>query len=48
MQQDKLTLLGTKGGPRLTTGSSWPSSSVIEFSGKPYIVDCGMGVTRQF
>ncbi len=45
---DKLTLLGTKGGPRLTTGSSWPSSSVVEFSGRPYIVDCGMGVTRQF
>ena len=48
MPKDKLVLLGTKGGPRLTTGSSWPSSSVVEFSGRPYIVDCGMGVTRQF
>ena len=45
---DKIVLLGTKGGPRITTGSSWPSSSVIEISGRPYIVDCGMGVTRQF
>lgn len=45
---DKIILLGTKGGPRLTTGSSWPSSSVVEFSGRPYLVDCGMGVTRQF
>lgn len=45
---DKIILLGTKGGPRITTGSSWPSSSVIEIAGRPYIVDCGMGVTRQF
>ena len=45
---DRIILLGTKGGPRLTTGSSWPSSSVVEFSGRPYIVDCGLGVTRQF
>ena len=41
-------MLGTKGGPRLSAGSSWPSSSVVEFSGRPYIVDCGLGVTRQF
>ena len=45
---DRIILLGTKGGPRLTTGSSWPSSSVIEISGRPYVIDCGMGVTRQF
>ena len=45
---DKIILLGTKGGPRLTTGSSWPSSSVLEFGGRPYLVDCGLGVTRQF
>ena len=45
---DRVILLGTKGGPRLSTGSSWPSSSVVEFSGRPYIVDCGLGVTRQF
>ena len=45
---DKIVLLGTKGGPRLSIGSSWPSSSVVEVSGRPYIVDCGLGVTRQF
>ena len=45
---DKVILLGTKGGPRISTGSSWPSSSVVELSGRPYLVDCGMGVTRQF
>lgn len=45
---DRIVLLGTKGGPRLSTGSSWPSSSVVQFSGRPYIIDCGLGVTRQF
>lgn len=48
MTRNRLVLLGTKGGPRLTTGSSWPSSSVVEFSNRPYVVDCGIGVTRQF
>ncbi len=48
MTEDRLVLLGTKGGPRLTTGSSWPSSSVVEISNRPYVIDCGMGVTRQF
>ena len=48
MPENKIVLLGTKGGPRLTTGSSWPSSSVVQFAGRPYIVDCGLGVTRQF
>lgn len=44
----KLVLLGTKGGPRLTTGSAWPTSMVLEVAGRPYIIDAGMGVTRQF
>ena len=44
----KLVLLGTKGGPRLTTGSPWPTSMVLEVSGRPYIIDAGLGVTRQF
>ena len=48
MTQNRLVLLGTKGGPRLTTGSSWPSSSVLEVANRPYVIDCGMGVTRQF
>ena len=48
MAQDKIVLLGTKGGPRLTAGSSWPSSSVLELSGKSYVIDCGIGVSRQF
>ncbi len=48
MTKNRLILLGTKGGPRLTTGTAWPSSSVLEVAGRPYIVDCGLGVTRQF
>ena len=48
MARDKIVLLGTGGGPRITTGGSWPTSSVLELSGRPYLVDAGMGVTRQF
>ena len=48
MANDKLVMLGTKGGPRLSTGSSWPTSMVLEISGRPYIIDAGLGVTRQF
>lgn len=48
MSTTKLVLLGTKGGPRLSKGSAWPSSSVLEVGGRPYIIDAGLGVTRQF
>ena len=48
LSSDRLILLGTKGGPRLGTGSSWPTSMVLEISGRPYIIDAGLGVTRQF
>ena len=48
MTDDRLILLGTNGGPRLSKGSSWPSSSVLQLGGRPYIVDAGLGVTRQF
>ena len=48
MANDKLVMLGTKGGPRLTTGSAWPTSMVLEVSGRAYIIDAGLGMTRQF
>ena len=48
MTNNKLTVLGTRGGPRLSKGTSWPTSMVLEVSGRPYIVDAGLGVTRQF
>ena len=41
-------MLATKGGPRLTAGSSWPDSVVLEISRRTYIIDAGLGVTRQF
>ena len=48
MSKNKVVLLGTKGGPRMEKGLSWSTCSVIEVEGYPYIVDCGLGVTRQF
>ena len=48
MSENKVVLLGTKGGPRMEKGLSWSTCSVIEVDGHPYIVDCGLGVTRQF
>ena len=48
MSKNKVVLLGTKGGPRMEKGLSWSTCSVIEVDSHPYIVDCGLGVTRQF
>ncbi len=48
MSSNRIVLLGTRGGPRIAAGLSWPSSSVLEVSGRPYVVDCGLGVTRQY
>ena len=48
MKNNKIILFGTGGGPRLEKGLSWPTSSVIEIDNHPYVVDCGLGVTRQF
>jgi ribonuclease BN (tRNA processing enzyme) len=48
MSKNKVVLLGTKGGPRMEKGLSWSTCSVIEVEGHPYIIDCGLGVTRQF
>ena len=42
----KLVLLGNKGGPRVIKGIANPSS-VLLFSGKTFVVDCGYGVTSQ-
>ena len=48
MRNLSLVLLGTKGGPRLTKGSSWPTSILLDVAGKLYLIDAGLGVTRQF
>ena len=48
MNNISLVLLGTKGGPRLSKGSSWPTSMLLDVGGKLYLIDAGLGVTRQF
>lgn len=45
---DRLVLLGTKGGPRLIKGGSWPTSQALVLNGRVYVIDAGLGVTRQF
>src|ERR1700719_440461 len=42
----KVTLLGTKGGPRVNKGRVNPSN-LVTAAGQSYVVDCGYGVTRQ-
>lgn len=44
--QDRLVLLGTKGGPAVRPGGPWPTSSLLEIEGRTIIVDAGLGVTR--
>ena len=45
---DRLILFGTKGGPRLIKGGSWPTSQALVIDGHVYLIDAGLGVTRQF
>lgn len=44
--RSRIIFLGTKGGPRVGTGASNPANAVI-VNGTPYVIDCGMGVSRQ-
>jgi len=46
MSDTKLILLGTKGGPRVTSGRANPAN-VVMVGNEPIVVDCGYGVTRQ-
>ena len=45
---NRLILFGTKGGPRLIKSGSWPTSQALVVNGKVYVIDAGLGVTRQF
>ncbi|MRW92844.1 MBL fold metallo-hydrolase [Duganella sp. FT80W] len=51
--QDRLVLLGTKGGPRVgdvkSPASAWRMnpSSMLVIGGVPYVIDCGYGVSLQ-
>src|SRR4051794_21588877 len=42
----RLVLLGTKGGPRVGGARSNPAN-LLMVGEVPYVIDCGMGVTRQ-
>lgn len=44
--QDRLILLGTKGGPSIRKGGPSPTSSVLQLAGQTIVVDCGVGVAR--
>jgi ribonuclease BN (tRNA processing enzyme) len=43
--RDRLVLLGTKGGPRVTAYAPTPSSNLIVHRNVPYVIDAGYGVT---
>ena len=42
----RIVFLGTKGGPRVGINASNPANLVVA-NGTPYVIDCGMGVSRQ-
>jgi len=44
----EVVLLGTKGGPAIRAGGPSPTSSLLIVEGLPYVIDCGLGVTRGF
>jgi len=44
--EDRLVLLGTKGGPAIRPGGPSPTSSLLEIGGRRCVIDCGLGVTR--
>lgn len=48
MASDRVTLLGTKGGPAIYPGATvrMPTATLVEIAGQRIVVDCGLGVTR--
>ncbi|PVB59748.1 MBL fold metallo-hydrolase [Labrenzia sp. 011] len=44
--EDRLVILGSKGGPAIRPGGPSPTSSLLEIAGRRCVVDCGLGVTR--
>ena len=43
---ERIVLLGTKGGPAIRPGGPSPTSSLIETGGRVVAVDCALGVSR--
>jgi len=48
MGKNRLILLGTKGGPVITRDGAWPTSHALVIDGHAYVIDAGLGVTRQY
>ncbi|MCA3346815.1 MAG: MBL fold metallo-hydrolase, partial [Roseomonas sp.] len=46
LQPDRVVLLGTKGGPAIRKGGPSPTANLLMIGGYPYVIDCGLGVTR--
>ncbi len=46
MDEDRLVLLGTKGGPSMRSVGRMPTSSLLVINGANCLVDCGLGVSR--
>ncbi|WP_417669536.1 MBL fold metallo-hydrolase [Roseibium sp.] len=44
--QDRLVILGSKGGPAIRPGGPSPTSSLLDVAGRRCVIDCGLGVTR--
>lgn len=45
-QEDRVVLLGTKGGPAIRPGTRMPTSTLVQMDGMNVLVDAGLGVTR--
>ncbi len=45
---DRIILLGAKGGPAIRSGGPNPTAYLLDITGRLYVVDCGLGVTRGF
>lgn len=45
-EQDRLVILGSKGGPAIRPGGPSPTSSLLQIAGRTCVIDCGLGVTR--
>lgn len=46
MSENRVVLLGTKGGPAIRPGTRMPTSSLVQIDGFTVLVDAGLGCTR--
>ncbi len=46
MRANKVTLLGTKGGPAIRPGTRMPTSILVQMDGQTILLDAGLGVSR--